>query len=122
MSGGRPASESVMLAKLNGDKTYHGKACKKCGGTERYTRGGGSCVACQRAHSIESRAALKRIAEQETAVPWQPIEGTCLTCGLIGGHEIGCAEASVNDDSDSDVDSAPEERYLDQSEIPQPWD
>jgi hypothetical protein len=58
---GRPATDAIMLARLNGDKTYIGKQCKKCGGSERYTRGGGSCVTCQRAHSVNSRAALKRL-------------------------------------------------------------
>ena len=61
---GRPENQSLMLARLQGDMTYHGKACKRCGGVERYVRGGGACVTCQRAYSIESRAAMKRIAAE----------------------------------------------------------
>src|SRR5258708_5905193 len=100
--GGRPVTESRMLAILNGDKTYHGKRCKKCGATERYTRGGGSCVACQRAHSIESRAALKRIAAEEVYV--------------------GSDSAVMIDDCDAHVQAEQEACYLGKGNCPTPND
>lgn len=62
--GGRPINQSKMLAHLNGDKTYEGKRCKKCGATERYTRGGGSCVACQRVTAAVLRAVAKQAMAQ----------------------------------------------------------
>jgi hypothetical protein len=58
--GGRPETKERMLAILNGDRTYLGKYCKKCGARERYTKGG-ACIACQRLHSVAARAALKAI-------------------------------------------------------------
>ncbi|QIG70616.1 putative recombination endonuclease VII protein [Rhizobium phage RHph_I1_18] len=39
-------SEERERARLNGEKTYQGRVCLKCGGTTRYVSGCG-CVACQ---------------------------------------------------------------------------
>lgn len=52
---GRPVNESRQLAILTGEKTYTG-AAHKCGGTERYVKGGG-CVRCARDIQTEQRAA-----------------------------------------------------------------
>lgn len=56
-SRGRPHSVNLQAARLVGDKTYEGKRCKRCGGTERYTKGCG-CVACQKSNAIEARQLL----------------------------------------------------------------
>lgn len=62
---GRPHSENRANAIFLGERTYHGKPCKKCGATERYTKGS-ACVACLRAFSIESRQVFNasRLADQ----------------------------------------------------------
>ena len=56
---GRPANEALAEAKLLGDKTYEGSACKACGETTRYTSSGG-CVACLKGNQKAMREALAR--------------------------------------------------------------
>lgn len=55
---GRPKDMNRQTAKLLGERTYHGKACKRCRGTERYTIGS-SCVVCQRAKVAEGAQLLR---------------------------------------------------------------
>jgi len=55
---GRPVNVNLQAARLVGDKTYDGRTCTRCGGSERYTKGG-ACVHCMRAFAVESRQALK---------------------------------------------------------------
>lgn len=66
---GRHHNINRQAALVVGDRTYTGKKCKRCGATERYTKGA-SCVACQKHSAIEARQLLRaaRAATVETRV------------------------------------------------------
>lgn len=49
-------------AKIAGMKMYHGKPCRKCGGTERYTAVA-LCVACSKENSRRRYHALAELAK-----------------------------------------------------------
>lgn len=109
---GRPQTLNRNAAIVLGEKTYEGKRCKKCAATERYTKGG-ACVHCQRNYSVESRAALKRLLQEDDR--------------KFGEHRQKIEQLAddmwnVNDDSDGKLDAGTEPGYLKQDEIPQPWD
>jgi hypothetical protein len=55
---GRPHNVNRQAALVLSEKTYYGKKCKRCGSTERYTKGSG-CVACQKTNAIEARQLLR---------------------------------------------------------------
>lgn len=52
-----------MEAAQSGQRKFHGKPCRKCGGTERYVCSS-NCIACQKAQSnvyhTKVREALKQ--------------------------------------------------------------
>lgn len=58
---GRPKDDARELAKLCGDRTFHGGPCKNCEGTERYTKNG-ACVHCARSRSVEGHRARQALA------------------------------------------------------------
>lgn len=50
-----------------GDKRYHGVACKKCGGTERFTANTG-CVVCTTSAAVRSQEAARARFHSDTSV------------------------------------------------------
>lgn len=181
--GGRPASEELKIARLLGDRTYHGNECRNCGCTERYTANS-SCVQCARQRSLDGTAA-RHAAEARLTVTRdnfatrdsEAIDGTRRIGAVSPSHVNSHIATEGNDDNQNTVDgedgfgnpvnrnvkmgfdvrrrdnsddlsdllgeslshvdqpqrvtanptddgltSAPEEVYLRQDEIPQPWD
>lgn len=53
---GRPRSPARTAALAAGRPTYHGSACRVCGGTERAV-GNWTCIACQTTYHAEQSAA-----------------------------------------------------------------
>jgi hypothetical protein len=75
-------------------KKYHGRPCKKCGGTERYSANW-HCVSCQTKDVRLSRdaspekwnnyAAMARYAKLGLTTPIPPKRANCDLCGSTGG-------------------------------------
>lgn len=61
---GRPRSDNRATAVLLGDRTYLGKRCKRCNGTERYVSNGG-CVACQLKYVKDARLVMSKISDDD---------------------------------------------------------
>jgi len=53
-------------AALEGSTRYHGKPCKKCGGTERLTSTG-ACIPCSRVHCRRQHAQIRELLRQAKA-------------------------------------------------------
>jgi hypothetical protein len=99
-----------------GERTYQGKRCRKCGGTERYTKGCG-CVNCLRSYAIEARQLYKaNLGEQKTdTLPERACVGSVFGVPasadddldfLNSGDEASTAEPETSiDDLDLGLDS-----------------
>lgn len=109
-------NDALAVARLVGDKTYEGSPCKRCTETLRYSTNQG-CVKCSRARIVEgtqARNAQKHLdMETRSTIPPEGDRGADVTVIL-----------TVTETEDGlSVDKAPpEEQFLRDDEMNNPWD
>lgn len=116
---GRPRSDNRAAARLLGDKTYSGKRCRQCNGTERYLSNS-ACVACQTQYSRNARKVMRRISGDELAAllgeeaPMTMDEALAADAEKLQqltGEDHSCAQLA-DDLGDLMGDTTPEVRYF----------
>lgn len=67
MKKGPPVNDDRRAAQFDGRKTYHGKPCKNCNGTEKYVENY-LCVTCAKRKALERHRRIKNESLQNSAV------------------------------------------------------
>ena len=63
MTIGPPINSDRVAAQFAGRKTYHGRPCRNCGGTEKYVENY-LCCACAKRKALERHRRLKRESQK----------------------------------------------------------